>query len=195
MMELGTMYKRGEKFVMKVNEFIVLNKFIISRYTMAVLPHHLHGNFYAKVVEEDGEYIVKMRPIDIIKRSCDYYGSSFRGRKEGTRAVIGITHKAPIAIEPLNEIYVFPTISPSDPRCVWLSHIHVYKYEPTKNDQTIVYFTNEKSILLDVSYHSFVNQLYRTAQLRTKLTERMEARERKLQYVFRMNHSKGWLQQ
>jgi competence protein ComK len=188
------MYEERRENGMKVNEFIILDQFIISRYTMAILPHHLHGNSYAKVVEEDGEYVVKMRPLDIVKRSCNYYGASFRGRKDGTRAVIGVTHKAPIAIEPLNEIYVFPTISPNDSRCVWLSHLHVYKYEPTKNDQTIVYFTNEKSILLDVSYHSFVNQLYRTAQLRTKLSERMEARERKLQYAFRMNRSEGWQQ-
>ncbi len=120
---------------------------------------------------------------------------TFDGRKEGTRAIIGITHKAPIAVEPLNEIYVFPTTSPNAPRCVWLSHIHVFQYEPSKEEQTVVYFKNEKSILLEVSYHSFVNQLYRTAQLRTKLSERIEARERKMQYLFRMDRSKEWLQQ
>lgn len=174
----------------KVNEFIVLDDFIVSRYTMAVLPLHFPDHRYSKVIEEDGEYVVKLKPIDIIARSCHYYGSSLNGRKEGTKKIIGITHKPPIAIEPQNEIYVFPTTSPSDARCVWISHMHVLKYEPSRGDTTTVYFTNEKSLCLDISYHSFVNQLYRTAQLRTKLSERMEARERKMQYLFRMDRTK-----
>jgi competence protein ComK len=180
---------------MKLNEFILLDDFIVSRYTIAILPHHLSELCYSKVIEEDGEYIVKRKPIDIIERSCHYYGSSLKGRKDGTREIIGVTHKAPIAIEPLNEIYFFPTISPNDPRCVWLSHIHIFKYEPLQGEQTLVYFKNEKNLHLDVSFHSFVNQLYRTAQLRTKLSERMEARERKLQYLYRMDRAKGWTKQ
>ncbi|ANB57782.1 comK family protein [Anoxybacillus sp. B7M1] len=178
---------------MKVNEFIVLNDFIVSRYTMVILPHHFHDHHYTKVIEEDGEYIVKMKPIEIISRSCYYYGSSLKGRKEGTKEIIGITHKPPIAIEPLNEIYVFPTTSPNDIRCVWISHMHVLEYEPSRGDTTTVYFKNDKSVCLDISYYSFVNQLYRTAQLRTKLSERMEARERKMQYLFRMDQTKDWL--
>ena len=175
---------------MKVNEFIVLEHFVVSRYTMAILPYLLNSDIYAKVIEEDGEYIVKKTPTDIIKQSCDYYGCSFQGRKEGTKALIGITHKAPIAVEPSNGIYVFPTSSPRDSGCVWLSHMHVYRYEPAKYERTVVYFRNGKSVFLDVSSKSFINQLYRTAQLRTKLSDRMEARERKLQYIFRMQQKK-----
>lgn len=176
---------------MKVNKFIILNHFVVSRYTMAILPYLLNNDLYAKVVEEDGEYIVKQTPLDIIRHSCDYYGCSFQGRKEGTKAVIGITHKAPIAIEPSNEIYFFPTASPKDSCCVWLSHMHVYRYEPAKYERTVVYFRNGKSVVLDVSCKSFINQLHRTAQLRTKLSERMEARERKLQYIYRMQQEKN----
>lgn len=172
---------------MKLNERTIIDGFIMTRYTMAILPHLGSGQCYSKVIEEDGEYIVKKRPIDIIERSCGYYGASLKGRKEGTKAIIGITHKAPIAVEPLNEIYVFPTASPNDEHCVWISHMHVMKYEPSHRERTIVYLKNNKTICLDVSYHSFVNQLYRTAQLRTKLSERMEARERKMQYLFRMD--------
>ncbi|WP_183254382.1 competence protein ComK [Anoxybacteroides tepidamans] len=175
---------------MKVNEIVVVDGFIVSRYTMAILPHPFHDRLYSKVIEEDGEYIVKMKPIDIIARSCQYYGANLKGRRDGTKEIIGITHKAPIAIEPLNEIYVFPTTSPNDARCVWISHMHVLKYEPSRGERTTVYFKNERSICLDVSYHSFVNQLYRTAQLRTKLSERVEARERKMQYLFRMDKTK-----
>lgn len=172
---------------MKLNERVVVDSFIMTRYTMAILPHLSLGKCYSKVIEEDGEYIVKKRPLDIIERSCHYYGASLKGRKQGTKAILGITHKAPIAVEPKNEIYVFPTASPNDAHCVWISHMHVIKYEPSHREKTIVYLKNNKKICLDVSYHSFVNQLYRTAQLRTTLSERMEARERKMQYLFRMD--------
>jgi competence protein ComK len=170
----------------KISEFIVVNDFAVSRYTMGVFPIHHSTSVWSKVVEEDGEYVVKKRPIEVIEKSCLYYGASLKGRKDGTKEIIGISHKAPLAIEPENEIYVFPTISPSDPQCIWLSHLHIRHHEHAALGKTRIVFRNGQAIELPVSHHSFVNQLHRTAQLRTKLRERLEARERKLEYMLRM---------
>ena len=45
------------------------------------------------------------KPLDIIERSCRKHGSSFLGRKEGTKELTHITHKAPIAISPVDQLY------------------------------------------------------------------------------------------
>ncbi len=50
---------------------------------------------------------MKQSPMDIIEQSCLYYGASLRGRKDGSKHIIGTSHKAPIAVEPTNEIFFF----------------------------------------------------------------------------------------
>ncbi|MEF3400758.1 competence protein ComK, partial [Listeria monocytogenes] len=37
---------------------------------------------------------------------------SLAGRKEGTKHLIGVTHKPPIIIDPVTSTYVFPTVAP-----------------------------------------------------------------------------------
>ncbi|MGX1900473.1 competence protein ComK [Thermolongibacillus altinsuensis] len=177
---------------MKISEFLVVNDFAASRYTMGIFPIHHHTSVWSKVIEEDGEYMVQMRPIDVIEQSCLYYGASLKGRKDGTKEIIGISHKAPLAIEPSNEIFFFPTISPSDPQCIWLSHLHIHHHEHAALGKTRVTFSNGHIIELNISHHSFVNQLHRTAQLRTKLRERLEARERKLAYMFHLREKEQY---
>ncbi|MFS0864149.1 competence protein ComK [Fredinandcohnia sp. 179-A 10B2 NHS] len=105
------------------------------------------------------------------------------GRQEGTKEIMGITHKAPIIVEASNKIYLFPTTSPSKPQCAWLSHTYILDSTYEENEQTTVIFTNKQSIQLQISKGSFKNQLHRTAQLRTIVASRMEKQETKRSFV------------
>ncbi len=58
-----------------------------------------------RVVEVQDSFFVFQKPLDIIERSCRKHGSSFLGRKEGTKELTHITHKAPIAISPTDQLY------------------------------------------------------------------------------------------
>ncbi len=162
---------------------LIVEHLHITRYTMALFPLFYDEHIWTKVLEEDGEIIVKKSPIEMMEQSCLYYGASLKGRREGTKHMIGISHKAPIAVEPANEIFFFPTISPNDPQCIWLSHLHIRHHEHIQLGKTRVIFSNGMDMTLCISHHSFVNQLHRTAQLRTKMNERIEARERKMMYL------------
>ena len=57
------------------------------------------GDNSSKIIESDEEYFVKRSVQNIMEHSCEYFGSSFEGRKEGTKKLLGITHKSPIIIE------------------------------------------------------------------------------------------------
>lgn len=161
----------------------ILEDYEVTRYTMAILPEEVQNKTCSRVLEVDGEYIVAKKPIEIVEESCKYYGSSFQGRREGTKELIGVTHKAPIAVDPSSSIYLFPTASPSRPQCSWISHAYVHKHQPAGHENTTVTFSNKKTIDLNVSQGSFESQLYRTAQLRTLISARIESAERRKKVV------------
>jgi competence protein ComK len=153
---------------------LILDEYEVNRVTTAVLPTIYNKKLCARVLEIKQEYVVSMSPTDIIEKSCRYYGSTLDGRTKGTQAVTGITHKAPIAIDPYNMIYFFPTHSPKQSECAWISHRYVENHGKINNTKINVTFINKKTIQLPISNSTFENQLYRTAHLRVKLLQRLK---------------------
>ncbi|KKI93690.1 hypothetical protein WQ54_02675 [Bacillus sp. SA1-12] len=145
---------------------------------MAIIPDP--NKKYSEIIECEEELVVHKRPMDVIDQSCRYFGSSYSGRKEGTKDLVKITRKSPIVIDPANSIYFFPTTSSTKTHCVWLSHGYVKEYSKAKHDNTLVTFINGKTITLPLSVGSFENQLFRTAQLRTIITSRIELEQQKM---------------
>lgn len=155
-------------------EDMMLDTFEVTKYTMAVVAEKMQdGRVVSKVIELEGDYHVNAKPLKIIERSCRYFGSSLKGRQDGTREVAGITHKAPIAIDPTSGIYMFPTLSPNKDECTWLAHTYISKVEAIDQDKISVTFHNNKAITIPVSKGSFENQLHRTAQFRYLLSTRI----------------------
>ena len=66
-------------------------------------------NSTSKAIEEKDEYVVNDNVLGIMEKSCEYFGSSFEGRKEGTKKLLGITHKSPIIIEESRKMIFFQT--------------------------------------------------------------------------------------
>ena len=53
----------------------------INDETLAIMPG---GDLWdSVVVEDDCNYEVKMKPLEIVDYSCRYFGSSYEGRKIG----------------------------------------------------------------------------------------------------------------
>lgn len=143
--------------------------------TLAILPRYgVNGDLVSYVLEEQGEYLTRYAPTKMIERACKFFGSSLKGRQIGTHEICGITHKVPISIDPSSGMYMFPTLSPINPKCVWIAHTHISKLRETANQCTEVMFKNGKNIIVDVSYGSMINQVNRTAQFRYLLDERIK---------------------
>ncbi|MEK3887489.1 competence protein ComK [Bacillus sp. FSL K6-3431] len=55
-----------------------IQEYEISPFTVLIKPK---GQSYSMVYDLDEEYIASATPLDIVKKGCDYFGSSFKGSK------------------------------------------------------------------------------------------------------------------
>lgn len=155
-----------------------VDDYFINRFTMAILPGE--NKFCSEILEYEQEILVEKRPMEVIDQSCRYFGSSYSGRKTGSKDIANITHKPPVVIDPANSIYFFPTAASTKANCAWIAHSFVKEYKATKEHDTEITFTNGKQITVPMSVGSFENQLFRTAQLRAVISSRIEQEQRKI---------------
>lgn len=149
--------------------------------TMAIFPvvNEVGKVTKSQVIEENDEKYVPFPPTKIVDLSCKCYGSSLKGRIEGTSILCGITHKPPIIIDSPQGIYFFPTTSPTKKDCIWLSHSHIEKIVETNLQQAEVHFINGNFFIIDASFHSLQNQLLRASQYRFIVENRKSFGKRK----------------
>src|SRR5690625_6254899 len=120
---------------MKWNMFekLITITYEVTPLTMAVLSKKDEGGkTNTFVLEETRDYTVYTTPTKVIDEACKFFGSSLQGRLEGTKDISKITHKAPISIDPSSGMYFFPTASPKNKKCSWISHSHIQFIRPVK---------------------------------------------------------------
>ena len=105
----------------------------INKNTQVLLPI---SETKSKVIEKDNEYIVNNSVFKIIEHSCEYFGSTYEGRKNGTKKLLGISYKSPIIIEDYNNLIFFPTTSPESEECIWINR---------EVNSCYCFYTNESS--------------------------------------------------
>lgn len=139
----------------------------INEETFCLLPN----GEYTKVVEKDKIFIVKNNVQKIMENSCEYFGSTYEGRKKGTTKLTGITHKVPIIIEESNSIIFFPTKSSRLKDCSWISLNNLKNYYKSA-DKIILEFYDNQKVSLDISYGVINNQILRASRLDAVLRTR-----------------------
>lgn len=127
------------------------------------------------VYEEDGKFEINRNSSKIIDDSCKFFGSSLVGRQEGTKNLIGTAVKAPVIIEESYEIIFFPTSSPRNDLCNWVSYNNLIKYEKIDGNHTMLYFKNGHNYDIDISYNIIDNQVTRCIKLEKMLINRKKA--------------------
>ena len=145
-----------------------MDSYEINKDTVALIPKEDKKTI---VYEVDKSFVVDKKPLEIGEESCEYFGSSLEGRQIGTSKLIGFTHKVPVIVEESFDIIFFPTLSPKNKECSWLSYSHIFKPDKFK-DKSIIELKNGKKILVDVSSSIIDNQLYRCSRLKDVLQTR-----------------------
>ena len=140
----------------------------INTKTLAIIPI---SNTKTKIYENDDVLIVDKNAKRIISENCEYYGSSYEGRKKGTVDLIGVTHKSPILVEDSNNIIFFPTCSPRLKECSWISLNNLDTYNKLENE-SVIKFNNDLTIKLPVSSKIINNQVLRATRLESVLNKR-----------------------
>ena len=142
--------------------------YIINSSTVALISIK---NKITRVIEIDHSFIINESTMKIIENSCEYFGSSYLGRHKGTKILTGINYKSPIIIEESKNIIFFPTTSPRDISCSWISLFYINNYI-NKDGKIEILFENGEKIIIDISYGSFDNQYLRATKLESILRKR-----------------------
>jgi len=140
----------------------MIMKYEFSKGTLAVVPNDKNNSL---VYEDDHRYIVNEPPFVIMEDSCKYFGSTYEGRKNGAKDILGAEYKVPIVIEDSSNLVVFPTTSPASSECAWISLQRIKKIDKIDANNTLVIFDNGIELIVPCSYRSMENQLSRASRL------------------------------
>lgn len=137
-------------------------KYEFSKGTLAIVPNE---NESSLVYEDDDRYIVDQTPFKIMEESCKYFGSTYAGRKDSARSILGAEYKVPIIVEDSDNLIVFPTTSPQSADCTWVSLKRIKSFIKIDSSNTKIIFDNGKEIIVPCSYRTIENQISRASRL------------------------------
>ena len=90
----------------------------INKGTLAIMPNEVDTSL---VYEDEERFLVHQSPFQIMEDSCKYFGSTYEGRKDSARSILGAEYKVPVIVEDTDNLIVFPTTSPKSDDCIWIS--------------------------------------------------------------------------
>ena len=137
-------------------------KYEVNKGTLAVLPNDEDSSL---VYEDENRYLIHEKAYKIMDDSCKYFGSTYEGRKNGSKEILGAEYKVPIIVEDSNNLIVFPTTSPFSDDCVWISLKRVKNIFKIDSFNTKILFDNNVEIIVPCSFRSVENQLSRSSRL------------------------------
>lgn len=143
----------------------------INRKTLAIIPINSKKT---KIIEEDNIFIIDKNSMKIIDYGCRFFGSSYEGRVRGTKNLLKINSKIPIIVEESSRLIFFPTESPRNEKCIWISLNKINDYEQEDKNISIIKFTCGKEIKINVSYQILDNQILRATRLEIIILKRLE---------------------
>ncbi|MDD6244105.1 MAG: competence protein ComK [bacterium] len=148
-----------------------MNQYEINDATLAIIPDKKSNSL---ILEEGTEYKIEAKPLKIIDYSCKYFGSSYVGRREGSKQILQTAYKLPIMIEDTRNIVFFPTNSPEETECSWIALNKIEKIRPlsSRSNYTEIEFANGKILALPISYKSLENQILRASRLESVIRNR-----------------------
>lgn len=143
----------------------VFDNYEVHDMTFALLPSY-HHDFETIAVEMHHIFGIRKPALRLIKVACLNGGADYNGRRRSVLHKMGPIHKAPIPIDPKNDIYAFPTHAANHPDCAWLFLHHIMKVEEDPNHKgcSLVTFSNGYVASLKASLPTILNQMNRTSR-------------------------------
>ena len=145
-----------------------MKEYEVNDETMAVLGIDKNNS---KVYEKNNEYKLSSSSYEVMDYSCQYFGSSYSGRVDGSKRMLGANYKLPIIVEESSEMIFFPITSPENSDCIWIA-LKWYKDVEKTDNNTYIVLKNGKKIKTNMSKKSIENQVMRASRLNLILNER-----------------------
>lgn len=148
----------------------MLDSYEINSSTLAIIAV---SETLSRIIENEREFYVSMSSLEIVENSCKYYGSTYEGRCEATRFMLGCSYKLPIIVEESKPIILFPISSPKFTKCSWFSITNVDKVVKHELGAKILFKTGYE-LILESSFDSIENQMLRATRLSCILYDRQK---------------------
>ena len=152
----------------------MINEYYINEDTLILVPSAKNTT---KIYDKEGIYNIKENIMDVVEKSCNYYGSSFIGRCTGSKSILNMNYKLPIIVDSVKEVILIPTSSPNNNNCYWLCLNNIEDYYK-KGNKIVIEFTNKITYELENSYYIVENQILRGTLLLTKLRKRKKYKKK-----------------
>ncbi|MDQ0207004.1 competence protein ComK [Alkalicoccobacillus murimartini] len=138
-----------------------VDEYDINSETLSMQPNR-DIEYVTIVKEENTTYLVKKTPRQLLEAACLLNGSSYLGRIEYIRKLLGLRNKVPVLISERQSIIAGPTHSPTHPDCVWFFASHVLTSRSCKKhgkNGTLITFRDHSSLFVDISVSQFTSAL------------------------------------
>lgn len=146
-----------------------MKNYEINEDTIAVMPINYDTT---RVIEVEKEYIINKSAYKIMDESCQYFGSTYKGRLLASKKMLDCSYKLPILVEESRKIIFFPTKSSLEEDCCWINFNYIKTFAKIDNN-TLITFVNDKKIMFNLSKLSLENQISRSARLIYILNKRI----------------------
>ena len=145
-----------------------MEKYEICKETMAIIGHDENKT---RVLEYNMDRILDEKAYQVMDYSCSYFGSSYQGRVDGSRKMLGANYKLPIIVEESSNMIFFPTTSRTLADCSWIS-LNAIEFIEGDAVNSIIHFQNGQKLEFPISKSSLENQVLRATRLQYLLNSR-----------------------
>ncbi len=145
-----------------------MEKYEVNEETLAVIGLDKDKT---QILEKNREYLLDDSAYEVMDYSCQYFGSSYLGRVDGSKKMLGANYKLPIIVEESSEIIFFPISSPENNKCIWIA-LKWFQDVYERNGKTYILLKNGQKIETTTSKSSIQNQIMRASRLNLILNER-----------------------
>ena len=138
-----------------------MKEYIINDKTLAIV---MIDKVTCLIIEENSEFFINLSWLDIVNNSCLYYGSSYDGRVEASKNLLGKDYKLPIIVSEFYDILMFPIGSKQSDICTWICLNKIENYIVEENMVEFI-FKCKRSYNVYVGKRSFESQLLKAYDL------------------------------
>lgn len=145
---------------------VTLEDYVISFQTFAILSYPYKEQIFSIVHDKDGVFLLKKRPLQLVKESCRHYGWTYQQRINQTKRHFETSHKLPITIEHNFDTpcILFPLLSPKSDDNVWIGY-HAIQHATLHASNLAIQLKNGSWITLKDASLSTLRSQYFNASL------------------------------
>lgn len=145
-------------------------KYIIDQETLAIMPAK-QIDYDSVVMTQNGTLHNNQTPLDIIKESCLEYWTTYEASRTAAIHHMHFNNKVPILVSRQDQLYFFPTHSPTHMDNCWIAAHHIAYIQQLRKNKSHIQFTCGLELILDVSTYTLQQQKNRSYACMYKLNQ------------------------